>query len=187
MSDSQSALNAHNDGKYLPANLLSLTRDTDRPTARRSAPGQKRPDLTWDDGLANDAKQYAQHLADTKKFEHSGVNGQGENLFMSSGNASLADATRAWLNEKPNYHGEKIPDGDFGSYGHYTQVCLTTANTLLNNQTNHPFVTSASGRPLPRSASHWPRHRMARLISSAGIPHQGTGWARMLTAPIILP
>ncbi|KAK7720935.1 hypothetical protein SLS64_001228 [Diaporthe eres] len=108
MSDSQSALNAHND-------------------ARRSAPGQQRPDLTWDDGLANDARQYAQHLADTKKFEHSGVNGQGENLFMSSGDASLTDATHAWLNEKPNYHGENIPDGDFGSYGHYTQVGIASA------------------------------------------------------------
>lgn len=98
--------------------------DTDHLLARRSAPGVKRPDLTWDDGLTNDAKKYAQYLADNKKFEHSGVNGQGENLFMSSGNASLADATRAWLNEKPNYHGENIPDGDFAKYGHYTQVCL---------------------------------------------------------------
>lgn len=41
---------------------------------------------------------------------------------MSSGSASLTDATRAWLNEKPNYHGENIPDGDFAKYGHYTQV-----------------------------------------------------------------
>lgn len=97
--------------------------DTNRIPARRSAPGQKRPDLTWDDALTNDAKKYAQYLADNKKFEHSGVQGQGENLFMSSGNASLLDASRAWLAEKPNYHGENIPDGNFGSYGHYTQVC----------------------------------------------------------------
>jgi hypothetical protein len=41
---------------------------------------------------------------------------------MSSGNASLLDATRAWLAEKPNYRGENIPQGNFGSYGHYTQV-----------------------------------------------------------------
>lgn len=95
---------------------------TNRIPARRTAPGVKRPDLTWDDALANDAKKYAQYLADNKKFEHSGVQGQGENLFMSSGNATLTDASRAWLAEKPNYHGEKIPDGNFGSYGHYTQV-----------------------------------------------------------------
>jgi hypothetical protein len=79
-----------------------------------------------DDALTNDAKKYAQYLADNKKFEHSGAQGQGENLFMSSGNASLLDATRAWLAEKPNYHGENIADGNFGSYGHYTQVCLST-------------------------------------------------------------
>ncbi|KAI7787541.1 scp-like extracellular protein [Diaporthe eres] len=130
MSDSQSALDAHNYGDYLPADLVSPKRDANHLPARRSAPGQQRPDLTWDDGLANDAKQYAQHLADTKKFEHSGVNGQGENLFMSSGDASLTDATHAWLNEKPNYHGENIPDGDFGSYGHYTQ-CIWPTTTKV--------------------------------------------------------
>src|SRR5438876_222502 len=89
---------------------------------RGSAPGQSRPDLTWDDGLANDAQQYAQHLADTNTFEHSGFPGQGENLYMSSGDASLTDATNAWLGEKPSYDGQKIPEGDFSSYGHYTQV-----------------------------------------------------------------
>ena len=26
------------------------------------------------------------------------------------------------MNEKKNYHGEKIGEGNFGSYGHYTQV-----------------------------------------------------------------
>lgn len=43
---------------------------------------------------------------------------------MSSGDASLTDAVNAWLDEKPNYNGQKIPDGNFGSYGHYTQVCV---------------------------------------------------------------
>lgn len=84
-----------------------------------------------DDGLTNDAKKYAQYLADNKKFEHSGAQGQGENLFMSSGSASLLDGTRAWLAEKPNYHGEKIADGNFGSYGHYTQVSLDAS--MLNH------------------------------------------------------
>lgn len=27
-----------------------------------------------------------------------------------------------WVNEGPNYHGEPIGQGNFGSYGHYTQV-----------------------------------------------------------------
>ncbi|KAK2614150.1 hypothetical protein N8I77_001002 [Diaporthe amygdali] len=111
MSDNNSAVDAHN-------------------TARRSAPGQNRPDLTWDDSLAQDAKTYAQHLADTNTFEHSGAAGQGENLYMSSGDASLTDAVNAWLDEKPNYNGQKIPDGNFGSYGHYTQ-CIWPTTTKV--------------------------------------------------------
>ena len=27
------------------------------------------------------------------------------------------------MNEQKAYHGEKIGEGNFGSYGHYTQVC----------------------------------------------------------------
>ncbi|KAJ4351756.1 uncharacterized protein N0V89_007099 [Didymosphaeria variabile] len=77
--------------------------------------------LQWDDNLANDAQNYAQVLADTKDFKHSGVDGQGENLFMSSADASLADAVRAWLGEEANYHGEKIGEGDFGAWGHYSK------------------------------------------------------------------
>lgn len=90
-----------------------------------------------DDGLTNDAKKYVQYLADNKKFEHSGAQGQGENLFMSSGNASLLDGTRAWLAEKSNYHGEKIADGNFGSYGHYTQVSLYAK---VSNSFNLPMA-----------------------------------------------
>ncbi|KAL1858727.1 hypothetical protein Daus18300_009861 [Diaporthe australafricana] len=111
MSDRNSAVDAHN-------------------KARRESPGQKRPDLIWDDSLASDAQKYAQYLADNKKFEHSGAPGQGENLFMSSGNATLVDGTNAWLAEKPNYNGQKIPDGNFGSYGHYTQ-CIWPTTTKI--------------------------------------------------------
>lgn len=39
---------------------------------------------------------------------------------MSSGDASLEDAVRAWLDEEKNYHGEKIGEGDFASFGHYS-------------------------------------------------------------------
>lgn len=40
---------------------------------------------------------------------------------MSSGDASLEDAVRAWLDEEKNYHGEKIGEGDFMSWGHYSK------------------------------------------------------------------
>lgn len=41
---------------------------------------------------------------------------------MSSTYSTLVEGSVAWINEKPNYHGQNIPDGNFSSYGHYTQV-----------------------------------------------------------------
>ncbi|KAK4451083.1 CAP domain-containing protein [Podospora aff. communis PSN243] len=50
-------------------------------------------------------------------------NGQGENLYASTGNPSLADAAKAWIDEGPLYKGEKIGQiANFGAVGHYTQV-----------------------------------------------------------------
>jgi hypothetical protein len=49
---------------------------------------------------------------------------------MSSGDATLSDAVRAWLGEEANYHGEKIGEGDFAAWGHYSEsvrVLLCTA------------------------------------------------------------
>lgn len=50
---------------------------------------------------------------------------------MSSGDASLEDAVRAWLDEEKNYHGEKIGEGDFMSWGHYSEFCSFTPISLL--------------------------------------------------------
>ncbi|KAL5387180.1 hypothetical protein DPSP01_003791 [Paraphaeosphaeria sporulosa] len=108
-------------------------------TAHNDARAQKNVQpLTWDGNLANDAQGYAQVLADTQDFKHSGVQGQGENLFMSSGDASLADAVRAWLGEEANYHGEKIGEGDFAAWGHYTQC-------MWHNTTNVAVAKARSG------------------------------------------
>ena len=48
--------------------------------------------------------------------------GQGENLFWMSSGGSLADASQGWVNERKDYHGEKVGEGNFAGYGHYTQV-----------------------------------------------------------------
>ncbi|KAL8922473.1 MAG: hypothetical protein Q9208_005195 [Pyrenodesmia sp. 3 TL-2023] len=97
--------------------------------ARQEAPqgfGHPRNALKWDDKLASNAQAYAQHLAKAGKgLQHSGGDsrpGQGENLYWSKPNGSMADASQGWVNEVKNYHGEKIGEGNFGSYGHYTQV-----------------------------------------------------------------
>ncbi|KAI4190533.1 MAG: hypothetical protein LQ346_004909 [Caloplaca aetnensis] len=97
--------------------------------ARQEAPqgfGHPRNALEWDDKLASNAQAYAQHLANAGKgLQHSDGDsrpGQGENLYWSKPNGSMADASQGWVNEVKNYSGEKIGEGDFGSYGHYTQV-----------------------------------------------------------------
>lgn len=77
--------------------------------------------LEWSPELAKEAEKYAQTLAEKEKMEHSGVQGQGENLYMSSGNAELDQAVQAWLEEEKAYGGEKIGEGDFGKWGHFCE------------------------------------------------------------------
>lgn len=101
-ADSQGALDAHN--------------------AARAEVGN--PDLEWDDSLASDAQSWADNLASTGTFEHSGASGQGENLYMSSGSGSstpFTDASNMWIDEKSSYSGQAIGDGDFSAYGHYSK------------------------------------------------------------------
>ena len=86
--------------------------------------------LSWDANLANDAQQWAQHLADTDTFEHSGMGNEGENLFEAFPSATFTTATQAWCNEISSYNGQNIPDGNFGSYGHYTQVVWPTTTAV---------------------------------------------------------
>jgi len=43
---------------------------------------------------------------------------------LGGGHQPFKKGVEAWVNEKPNYHGEKIAEGDFKGYGHYTQVCF---------------------------------------------------------------
>ncbi|KAL8820648.1 MAG: hypothetical protein Q9223_001170 [Gallowayella weberi] len=108
--DEKKALNIHNQARH---------------DASQSS-GHKRPDLRWDDNLAKQARAYAQYLCKANKgLQHSSGDqrkNQGENLYWSKPNGSLEAASKGWVNEKKNYHGEKIGEGNFGSYGHYTQV-----------------------------------------------------------------
>lgn len=78
-------------------------------------------DLQWDDSLAKQAEEYAKHLAKKNAMQHSGTDGQGENLYMSTADASFADATQSWLDEERDYNGEKIGEGDFTKWGHFSK------------------------------------------------------------------
>ncbi|KAI1649251.1 glycoside hydrolase family 128 protein [Daldinia loculata] len=90
--------------------------------------------LAWDNQLAKNAENYAKHLAQIGKLQHSSGDqrpNQGENLaWASSSNTPLAMSANLWIAEEKNYHGEPIGQGDFGSYGHYTQ-CMWKLTTKL--------------------------------------------------------
>jgi pathogenesis-related protein 1 len=85
--------------------------------------------LSWSKQLANYAQEWATHLALKKcGFEHRPDTGEwrrnyGENLFMgTAGYYGVADAVKAWVNEKIYYKGETLTAGNFHASGHYTQV-----------------------------------------------------------------
>ncbi|CAF3603476.1 unnamed protein product [Rotaria socialis] len=72
--------------------------------------------LVLDDALSRSAQNYAQKLASTNSFQHSGTQGVGENLYMSSG----ATAVKLWYDEIKQYN---FNSGGFSSAtGHFTQV-----------------------------------------------------------------
>lgn len=76
-------------------------------------------------------------------------------MQMGGGPQPLKKAVEAWDGEKPNYHGEKIPQGNFSGYGHYTQVSQLAAR---------------SGSSEPHQEQHIPRFlfqsRMAAMINT---------------------
>ncbi|KAI3333939.1 glycoside hydrolase family 128 protein [Ustulina deusta] len=99
---------------------------------KRKAKGLK--PLAWDNQLAKNAEAYAKHLAQIGKLEHSSGDqrpNQGENLAWASASSTpLVMSANMWLAEEKNYHGEPIGQGDFGSYGHYTQ-CMWKSTTKV--------------------------------------------------------
>ena len=108
------------------ANSTSMTMNDDQNAALKvhnDARGSKglRP-LSWDQGLANSAQDWADHLAEIGQMVHSGADGVGENLFgVSPPQADiLRRGAQDWIEESVNYHGEKIGEGDLNSFGHYS-------------------------------------------------------------------
>ncbi|KAJ3270557.1 Cuticle-degrading protease [Terramyces sp. JEL0728] len=86
--------------------------------------------LTWDSNLEAFAQNWANKLASTNSFSHSG-SGYGENLFQSTGGLfTCADAVKSWFDEFPNYSGEPIGQGNFESYGHFTQLLWPTTTSM---------------------------------------------------------
>lgn len=86
--------------------------------------------LTWDDELAQSAKTWADHLAETGKFEHAPEarhDPEGENLWAGSkGYYSIEAMVDGWVREKRFYTPGIFPansvTGQVADVGHYTQV-----------------------------------------------------------------
>lgn len=85
------------------------------------------PPLAWSDSLASHAQEWANHLAANGLFQHSGADGEGENLWMgTSGSFSFTQMVEGWGNEKQHFVMGTFPNvsrtGNWADVGHYTQV-----------------------------------------------------------------
>ena len=86
--------------------------------------------MHWNDALAADAQQWADHLAQTGRFEHAPENPaapEGENLWAGTrGYFSPEAMVSAWIREKRNFKPGTFPDnsttGNVEDVGHFTQV-----------------------------------------------------------------
>ncbi|KAH6695181.1 CAP domain-containing protein [Plectosphaerella plurivora] len=128
-SDAQKALDAHNAARSEVNNAA----------------------LSWDAGLEADALAWAQNLANIGSLTHSSGSGQGENLYMSSGRSGdhLTSASDLWIAEKADYSGQKVGDGNFASYGHYTQAVWKSTTKVGIASASGPSGTYVVARYSP--------------------------------------
>jgi len=84
------------------------------------------PDLSWSSEIAQSAQSWANSLAASNSFKHSGTKGVGENIAKASDrNNVIAFLVGMWSKEKKNFVNNKpYPDCRTGSgkIGHYTQM-----------------------------------------------------------------
>ena len=90
--------------------------------------------LTWSDGLARGAADWARHLAKLGKLEHSS-GPEGENLWMgTAGSYTTAEMVAGWLDEKKDFLPGRFPDvsrsGNWHDVGHYTQIVWRGTRTI---------------------------------------------------------
>jgi len=93
--------------------------------------------LAWNNGLAGEAKQWADHLANSGGFNH-GVgsgSGRGENLWRGTRGAySPEEMANAWIDEKRFFHPGRFPNvsttGDWKTVGHYSQIIWRETNEV---------------------------------------------------------
>ncbi len=97
------------------------------------------PPLTWDAGLAVDAKIYANWLARNRRFEHAvqadGPTHEGENLWTGTRDAySFPEMVGHWVAEGKEFVNGPTPQfsrtGRSEDVSHYTQIVWRTTTTM---------------------------------------------------------
>jgi len=90
-------------------------------------------DLTWSDSLSQSAQSWANSLASSGSFQHSTIQGVGENLAKGSTSTGIiASLFQLWADEKTNFIPNKpFPDcSNGGVVGHYTQIMWSKTTTV---------------------------------------------------------
>lgn len=83
--------------------------------------------LTWDARLARRAGSWAAQIGDSGILEHSGVDGEGENLWMgTAGRYAVEAMVGSWADERRDFRSGRFPavsrSGDWSRVGHYSQM-----------------------------------------------------------------
>lgn len=90
--------------------------------------------LEWDNKLAHDAASYAKTLASTGLLERSGIEAQGENLYVGKDDASFEEAVDTWLDQEKSYDGKVIEGDSLEEWGYFSEpsyiLCFEFALTI---------------------------------------------------------
>jgi glioma pathogenesis-related protein 2 len=93
------------------------------------------PSMTYSTALRDSAQRWANTIASTGAFKHSGTQGVGENLYVSyTSDSSIdasklgADAVKDWYDEVKNYN--YANPGFSSNTGHFTQVVWKDSTQL---------------------------------------------------------
>lgn len=115
--------------------------------------------LSWDDSLAADAREWADYLARTEKFEHSpntpGAPLEGENLWAGTSDAYQPESmVGLWVAEKRDFKPGTFPSNsrsnDVTKVSHYTQLIWARTNAVgcaLARGRDEEFLVCRYSRP----------------------------------------
>ena len=65
-------------------------------------------------------------MSKSRKFQHSGVDEHGENIFVSMEDASYEDAVQSWLAQESDYNGEEFGEGNAVKYWDFSKHTLVS-------------------------------------------------------------